>query len=285
MIEQQAALYIVATPIGNLLDMSMRAVDVLKSVSLIAAEDTRHSAVLLQHFGITTKMVSYHDFASTRSAEKLLEKVRSGLSVALISDAGTPLISDPGYKLVNLARQEDLKVVPIPGACAITAAISVAGLPSDKFIFEGFLPNKMAARQAQLRSVLLETRTLIFYESPHRIIASLEDFNTVFGGQRKLFIAREISKKFETLTLKSLEECLKFVSADANQQRGEFVLILEGADKDGVVDSKHNEALAMVGLLLEDLSMKRAVAVAAKITGAKKNKLYEEVLARHKSSS
>ncbi|MBQ15384.1 MAG: 16S rRNA (cytidine(1402)-2'-O)-methyltransferase [Gammaproteobacteria bacterium] len=278
--EQSASLYIVATPIGNLQDVSARAIEVLQAVDLIAAEDTRHSAVLLQHFDIRTPVKSYHDFSNDAQAEKLLEKVKQGQSVALISDAGTPLISDPGYKLVRLARAKGITVTPIPGASSVIAAISVAGLASDRFVFEGFLPAKSAARQKQLDSLVAETRTLVFFESPHRIVASLQDFLLVFGKDRQIFIAREMTKKFETFNLASLEKSVEWVERDTNQQRGEFVLVLEGADPRNSDVLIQQRAMEIVSLLQAEMPLKKAVTIAAQISGARKNALYKAALAQ-----
>tara|TARA_B100000959_G_C14960905_1_gene615737 strand:+ start:1300 stop:2151 length:852 start_codon:yes stop_codon:yes gene_type:complete len=278
--EQSASLYIVATPIGNLQDVSARAIEVLQAVDLIAAEDTRHSAVLLQHFDIRTPVKPYHDFSNDAQAEKLLEKVKQGQSVALISDAGTPLISDPGYKLVRLARAKGITVTPIPGASSVIAAISVAGLASDRFVFEGFLPAKSAARQKQLDSLVAETRTLVFFESPHRIVASLQDFLLVFGKDRQIFIAREMTKKFETFNLASLEKSVEWVERDTNQQRGEFVLVLEGADPRNSDVLIQQRAMEIVSLLQAEMPLKKAVTIAAQISGARKNALYKAALAQ-----
>ncbi len=278
--EQSASLYIVATPIGNLQDVSARAIEVLQAVDLIAAEDARHSAVLLQHFDIRTPVKPYHDFSNDAQAEKLLEKVKQGQSVALISDAGTPLISDPGYKLVRLARAKGITVTPIPGASSVIAAISVAGLASDRFVFEGFLPAKSAARQKQLDSLVAETRTLVFFESPHRIVASLQDFLLVFGKDRQIFIAREMTKKFETFNLASLEKSVEWVERDTNQQRGEFVLVLEGADPRNSDVLIQQRAMEIVSLLQAEMPLKKAVTIAAQISGARKNALYKAALAQ-----
>jgi len=235
---------------------------------------------LLQHFDIRTPVKSYHDFSNDAQAEKLLEKVKQGQSVALISDAGTPLISDPGYKLVRLARAKGITVTPIPGASSVIAAISVAGLASDRFVFEGFLPAKSAARQKQLDSLVAETRTLVFFESPHRIVASLQDFLLVFGKDRQIFIAREMTKKFETFNLASLEKSVEWVERDTNQQRGEFVLVLEGADPRNSDVLIQQRAMEIVSLLQAEMPLKKAVTIAAQISGARKNALYKAALAQ-----
>jgi 16S rRNA (cytidine1402-2'-O)-methyltransferase len=278
--DQIASLYIVATPIGNLQDISSRAIEVLRGVDLIAAEDTRHSAVLLQQYNIRTPLKSYHDFSGNGQVENLVERIQQGQSVALISDAGTPLISDPGYRLVKIARAKGVAVTPIPGASSVIAAISVAGLASDKFIFEGFLPAKFTARKKHLVSLISEIRTLVFFESPHRIVASVKDFLSVFGEDRQLFIAREISKKFETFHLSNLVESVAWLEQDNNQQRGEFVLVLEGADLANAEVLNQQKALKIVNLLQTEMPMKNAVALAAQITGARKNAVYKAVLAK-----
>ena len=275
--QSMASLYIVATPIGNLADMTGRAIEVLKSVDLIAAEDTRHSSRLLQHFGIGTRMMSYHDFSEDYRVDSLLEKLSSGLSVALISDAGTPLISDPGYRLVVRARAAGITVVPVPGVCALTTALSVAGLPSDRFAFEGFVSAKRASRVKQFQEWLPEARTMIFYESPHRILECVEDMLTVFGPDRHVVLCRELTKTFETIHGDNLGDLLPWMQNDSNQQRGEFVVLIKGAEapKSEEVDA---EALRVLGILLEDLSVKQAASLAARITGVKKNLLYQRAL-------
>ncbi|NQV68562.1 MAG: 16S rRNA (cytidine(1402)-2'-O)-methyltransferase [Pseudohongiella sp.] len=271
-------LYIVATPIGNLDDISRRAIDILKSVQLIAAEDTRHSKRLMQSIQVDTPLVSHHDFSSESAIRKILSKLQSGQSIALISDAGTPLISDPGYKLVLLARQQGSAVIPIPGASAMTAALSVAGLPTDRFVFEGFLSGKSGARQKQLQALAREKRTIVIYESTHRIIASLEDMRDVFGSQRQIFIARELTKLFESHFLGSAADCVAWLEQDSNHQKGEFVVIVAGCDEEQEEARKQQQALEIVTLLRDEVSMKKAVAIASQITGARKNRLYEVAL-------
>ena len=271
-------LYIVATPIGNLDDISRRAIDILKSVQLIAAEDTRHSKRLMQSIQVDTPLVSHHDFSSESAIRKILSKLQSGQSIALISDAGTPLISDPGYKLVLLARQQGSAVIPIPGASAMTAALSVAGLPTDRFVFEGFLSGKSGARQKQLQALAREKRTIVIYESTHRIIASLEDMRDVFGSQRQIFIARELTKLFESHFLGSAADCVAWLEQDSNHQKGEFVVIVAGCDEEEEEARKQQQALEIVTLLRDEVSMKKAVTIASQITGARKNRLYEVAL-------
>jgi 16S rRNA (cytidine1402-2'-O)-methyltransferase len=272
-----ATLYVVATPIGNLGDMTTRAVEVLRSVDIIAAEDTRHSARLMQHFAITTRMTSYHDFSDDSRVEALLAQLRSGLSIALISDAGTPLISDPGYRLVQRAREAGLVVVPVPGASALTAALSAAGLPSDRFVFEGFPAAKRTARLKHFSSLVDEIRTLIFYESPHRILESLADMREVFGAEREVAICRELTKTFETIRLDRLGVLEDWIKEDDNRQRGEFVLIVRGAPV-REMEAIEPETLRILEILLEDLSVKQAAQLAARISGVKKNLLYERAL-------
>jgi 16S rRNA (cytidine1402-2'-O)-methyltransferase len=266
-------LYIVATPIGNLGDITSRAVETLKSVALIAAEDTRHSARLLQHFGIQTRMTSYHDFSDDTRVELLLRTLQDGQSVALISDAGTPLISDPGYRLVSRARQRGLRVVPIPGVCAMTAALSAAGIPSDRFAFEGFPPAKHTARLKLFQLLQQETRTLVFYESPHRILECVDDMAEGFGAERIAVIARELTKTFETIHSDTLGNLQQWMRADENQQRGEFVVLVKGAEtaQDEAIPA---DAKRILQVLLEDLSLKQAASLASRLTGVKKNLLY-----------
>lgn len=268
-------LYVVATPIGNLSDMSSRALEVLAKVDLIAAEDTRHSGMLLAKFGISAKLVSYHEHNEGARAVELIEKIRQGASVALISDAGTPLVSDPGYQLVKQAHEAGIKVIPVPGASAMVAALSVSGLPSDRFVFEGFLPAKQSARRQKLTQLSDESRTMIFYESSHRIEQSVADMAEVFGSGREAMIARELTKKFETLNRGSLDKLLNWLKADSDQQRGEFVVLVQGEIQ---AAGNNEQALPILKILLAELPLKQAVALAAKITGVRKNELYQEAL-------
>ncbi|SLJ85689.1 16S rRNA (cytidine(1402)-2'-O)-methyltransferase [Psychrobacter sp. DAB_AL43B] len=310
-----ACLYIVATPIGNLSDMTPHAIDVLKQVAIIACEDTRTSGKLLSHFGIDTKggkaddtkdaaahnteintedgvandadttskqkghnkLWAYHEHNSAIQTPKIIEMIEQGHSVALISDAGTPLISDPGYQLVQAAHSAGVRVSPIIGASAAIAALSVAGLPSDRFSFIGFLPAKTHGRQKQLSTLNTRTETLIFYEAPHRIIASLEDMAAIFGAEREVTFCRELTKTFETVRKSTLGALVEFVKADDNQQRGEIVVVVAGVkvaqDDDDI--SIHDKLLQR---LLEDLSVKKAAALGADITGVKKNALYQRLL-------
>lgn len=273
-------LYVVATPIGNLADMVPRALDILKTVALVAAEDTRHSGRLLRHFGIDTRLVSYHDRGEADQGEAVLAVLAEGRDVALISDAGTPLISDPGYRLVRAARAAGFAVSPVPGACAAVAALSVAGLPSDRFVFEGFLPARAGERRHRLEALAHEPRTLIFYEAPHRILETLADIAAVFGAGRELVLGREISKAFETFLTGSAAELGARVAADANQRRGELVLMAAGAPERAPEGDDLDRVLTV---LLEELPLKQAVGLAARITGAAKNQLYERALALRES--
>ncbi|MCQ4295728.1 16S rRNA (cytidine(1402)-2'-O)-methyltransferase [Pseudomonas stutzeri] len=273
-------LYVVATPIGNLEDISARALRVLKEVSLIAAEDTRHSSRLLAHFGIQTPLAACHEHNEREEGGRFLGRLQAGESVALISDAGTPLISDPGYHLVRQARAAGIAVVPVPGACALIAALSAAGLPSDRFIFEGFLPAKAAARRARLEILKEEPRTLIFYEAPHRILESLGDLEDVLGSGRIAVLGRELTKAFETLKGLPLGELRSWVEADSNQQRGECVVLVEGWHAPQDESAVNTESLRVLDLLLAEMPLKRAAALAAEITGVRKNLLYQAALER-----
>ena len=266
-------LYIVATPIGNLDDITLRAIDTLKRVDLIAAEDTRHSGLLLQHLGIKARLYSLHDHNEQEKAQVLIEKLQAGLSIALISDAGTPLINDPGYHLVKACRENGIKVVPIPGACAAIAALSVAGLPSDKFIYEGFLPAKSKARQDSLASLITEPRTMIFYESTHRLLETLKDMQTIFGANKLIVLAKELTKTWETIVSFPVNELIDWLNQDVSRQKGEFVLIVAGyieSNKD--IDPK---AINTLKLLQKELPLKKAAAITAEIYGLKKNQLYQ----------
>jgi 16S rRNA (cytidine1402-2'-O)-methyltransferase len=269
-------LHVVATPIGNLDDLSTRARDVLRSVDLIAAEDTRHSAALLQHIGSSVRMFALHEHNEREASEQLVARMRDGAQIALISDAGTPLVSDPGFRLVRAARDAGITVSPLPGACAAVAALSVAGLASDRFVFEGFLPSKSAARRAHLHTLQSESRTLIFYESSHRIADTLQDFAAIFGSVRRAVLARELTKLFETVLDGTLAELAARVATDANQQRGEFVLLVAGADANADA-GKLVEGRRVFDLLRRELPPSRAAKLAAEITGAPRKLLYESV--------
>lgn len=267
-------LWVVATPIGNLDDLSARAREVLRSVELIAAEDTRHSAALLKHIGSGVRTFALHEHNERDASDQLVARMRDGAQIALISDAGTPLVSDPGFRLVRAARVAGIAVSPVPGACAAIAALSVAGLPSDRFVFEGFLPAKTAARRAQLQTLIAESRTLIFYESSHRIVEMLDDLATVFGGARRAVLARELTKLFETVLDGTLAELAARVHADANQQRGEFVILVAGIDAEADT-AKLAEGRRVFDLLRRELPPSRAAKLAAEITGTPRKALYD----------
>lgn len=284
-LESTGILYIVATPLGNLADISQRARETLASVSLIAAEDTRHSRALLEHFGIRTRLIAYHDHSSAQAGERILSHLGAGESVALISDAGTPLISDPGFRLVRQARQGGFTVLPVPGPAALIAALSVAGLPTDRFAFEGFLAAKSAARKQQLAQLARETRTLVFYESSHRISDCVADLCEVLGEQREVFVGRELTKRFETHYFGTLGACRHWLAGDAMQRKGEFVLVLEGAQAQSDAAAQLRQALDTVAVLREELSVKKAVALASRLTGVRKNALYEAVLQAEQAGS
>ncbi|MDD5269493.1 MAG: 16S rRNA (cytidine(1402)-2'-O)-methyltransferase [Methylococcales bacterium] len=271
-------LYVVATPIGNLADMTFRAVDVLKKVDLIAAEDTRHVKMLLQHYGIINKLVSLHQYNEDKASSVLLEKLRAGQSIALVSDAGTPLLSDPGMPLVKMVKDADLDVVPIPGACALVAALSAAGLPVTQFSFEGFLPRTSSARKAFFSERVMAPKTWIFYESCHRILASLQDMAEVLPLDRQIVIARELTKLHETIVKTSLGSALELVGQNDNMRKGEFVVIVDGAvanKNDEVITPEHKKLLQV---LLKECSIKTAVAMAVEITGVRKKLLYQVAL-------
>ncbi len=278
------ALYIVATPIGNLGDMVPRAIEVLQTVDVIAAEDTRHTAKLLAYFNIQTPMLAYHDHSDDSRTFAIINRLKAGESVALVSDAGTPLISDPGYALVRQAREAGVRVVPIPGACALVAALSAAGMPSDRFTFEGFLPSKAGARERALEAVAEMSHTVIFYEAPHRILASLHTMSQVFGEDREVVVARELTKTFETFLAGSLTEVIALVESDSNQQRGEFVVIVRGIPVRAEL-AIGDESARIMKILVEELPLKQASQLAAQITGVKKKVLYQWALDLDKAGS
>ena len=270
-------LYVVATPIGNLQDMSPRAVETLQQVDLIAAEDTRHSAPLMQHFAITTPLMAVHDHNERQRSEAIVERLQQGQSVALISDAGTPLISDPGYHLVTAVREAGFRVVPIAGPSALIAALSVAGVATDKFTFLGFLPAKSSHRCQVLEGIMAIAHTHIFYESPHRIVDSVADMLKVFGPERHLVIARELTKTFETVNSGRIDDMQTWLLADSNQQRGEFVLMVAGASAPEA-EAMDAETDKLLQALLAELPIKKAAALAAKLTPHKKKALYDRAL-------
>ncbi len=274
------ALYIVATPIGNLGDISERAVEILKQVDLIAAEDTRHSKTLLERFAIKTKIYAYHEHNEEQLAPQLIEKLINGKSIALISDAGTPLINDPGYKLVAAAYDNGVQVIPIPGPSAVITALSASGLPTSKFIFEGYLPAKIEARKKYLQELTSESRTLIFYEAPHRIIELMQDMQEVFGPERRVNIARELTKQFEQIVRDNLSAINSKLESGEIKHKGEFVVIVEGVKENQATDA---EVLRINRILSEKLSPKDATGLTARITGKKKNEVYQLVLENDKA--
>lgn len=265
-------LHVVATPIGNLADLSPRALDTLRTVDAVCAEDTRHTRQLLAHFGVEKPLIALHQHNEDAQAGQLVARLREGQSLALVSDAGTPLVSDPGFRLVRAAREAGLRVSPVPGPCAAIAALSVAGIASDRFVFEGFLPAKAGARRERLSQLAAETRTLIFYESAHRIEETLADFAAAFGPQRPLVLARELTKLFETVLDGPVERVREVVGADANQRRGEFVLIVEGAGEDA--DARIAEGRRLYARLCEYLKPSQAAKLAAELSGAPRKALY-----------
>lgn len=270
-------LYVIGTPIGNLQDISARAQSILREVALILAEDTRHSKTLLNHLNINTPMRSYHEHNEIKALPLLLQSLRQGTKMALISDAGTPLISDPGFPIVKAALEMGIRVSPIPGPSALIAALSVSGLTTDKFIFEGFLPAKPAARKKHLQSLLMESRTMVFFEATHRIMDMLLDINAVFGGDRIVSVCRELTKKFETIYRNRISSILDIMTRDTLQQKGEFVVILEGGEKDRARNNGELEKIIRV-MLNHGVSVKNASAIAAEITGARKKESYEMAL-------
>ncbi|WP_335954405.1 16S rRNA (cytidine(1402)-2'-O)-methyltransferase [Acinetobacter guillouiae] len=273
-----AQLFVVATPIGHLDDMTYRSIEVLKSVSVIAAEDTRQSAQLLKHYNISTPLTACHDHNESNKIDILIEKLKSGQNIALVSDAGTPLISDPGFKLVRAAQENGIRVIPVPGACAAIAALSAVGLPSDRFSFEGFLSSKQSQRLIQLEKLKHESQTMIIYEAPHRILDSVKDMADVFGADRPVGFAREITKTFETIKKMTLGELVTFIENDRNQQKGEIVLVIGGAPDAKDQDVEQEKLDQLLNRLLQDLSVKAASQLAADLTGIKKKIAYQRAL-------
>lgn len=267
-------LYIVATPIGNLQDISQRALQVLEQVDLVAAEDTRHSGLLLSHYGIKKPFFALHDHNEQQKADILCEKLLQGTTIALVSDAGTPLISDPGFHLVRKCRQAGIKIVPIPGACAAIAGLCASGIASDRFCFEGFLPAKSKARCDKLENLAKEDRTLIFYESTHRISDCLADMEKVFGAERYVVLARELTKTWETIHGDEVGALRQWVSEDPNRSKGEMVLIVEG-NVNNEEESFSPEAIKALTLIAKELPLKKAAAIVAELYGYKKNALYQ----------
>lgn len=271
-------IYVVATPIGNLDDFPQRAQSVLASVDFIACEDTRHSKRLLNHFAIQTPLISMHDFNENQRVSQILDRVAAGENCALISDAGTPLISDPGYHLVSHAHGLGIKVSPIPGPSALITALSAAGIATDRFVFEGFLAAKTNARSKQLETIKQDTRSIIFYLSPHHLLDALTDIKNVLGEDRVCVLARELTKLFETIKKASIAELIEWVASDPNQQKGEFVILIEGVT-DTMTDETKAQARETLHILLEELPTKQAVMLAQKITKLRKNELYNWALA------
>ncbi|WCE05119.1 16S rRNA (cytidine(1402)-2'-O)-methyltransferase [Pseudoxanthomonas sp. JBR18] len=268
----EPTLHVVATPIGNLSDLSPRALEVLRTVDAICAEDTRRTGQLLSHFGISATLVALHEHNEEALASRIVTRLQEGQSLALVSDAGTPLVSDPGYRLVRAVRAAGIRVSPVPGACAAIAALSVAGLPSDRFVFEGFLPAKASARREHLRSLAAEPRTLVFYESSHRIAESLADLTHALGSERPAAMARELTKLFETVLDGTLGTLLRQVEDDDNQRKGEFVVMVRGAGDDA--DAQLAEGRRVHALLKDHLPPSTAAKLAAEITGAPRKALY-----------
>jgi 16S rRNA (cytidine1402-2'-O)-methyltransferase len=270
---QPGCLWVVATPIGHREDLSARAIETLRTVSVIAAEDTRHSRPLLVHHGIDTPLIALHEHNERDAVDAIVRRMTAGESVALISDAGTPLISDPGFRLVRGARTAGIRCIPVPGACAAIAALSVAGLPSDRFIFEGFLPPKAAARRGRLQELAGDARTVIFYESSHRVAESLADMRDIFGAAREAVLARELTKMFETVLGEPLAELAARVAADPDQQRGECVILVAGRGEEA--DAKLAEGQRIFAILRDELPPAKAAKLAAAISGAPRKLLYE----------
>ena len=272
----ESALYVVPTPLGNLQDMSLRAVEVLKAVPWVAAEDTRHSQPLLRHFGSGARLLPAHQHNEEQAAQGVIDKLAAGEAVALVSDAGTPAVSDPGARIVARVREAGFKVVPLPGACAAVTALSASGLMAPHFLFYGFLPAKAGQRQKELEALAALPYSLVFYEAPHRVLESVEALAAAFGPERTIVFARELTKLFETIHACPLGEALEWLKADANRQRGEFVLLVEAAPEDA--DDGAGERVLRL-LLAEGLPVKQCAKLAAEITGASKNELYQKALA------
>ncbi|AKA47638.1 TPA: 16S rRNA (cytidine(1402)-2'-O)-methyltransferase [Haemophilus influenzae] len=268
-------LYIVATPIGNLQDITQRALETFAQVDLIAAEDTRHSGLLLSHYGIKKSFFALHDHNEQEKAHILVEKLKQGSNIALISDAGTPLISDPGFHLVRQCREAGIRVVPLPGACAAITALCASGIASDRFCFEGFLPAKSKARKDKLENIAEEDRTLIFYESTHRILDTLEDMQAVLGEERYIVLAREMTKTWETIAGNTIKNLREWLLEDPNRTKGEMVLIVEGKPKSDNNDEISPQAVKALELIAEELPLKKAAAIVAELYGYKKNALYQ----------
>lgn len=278
--EPKGTLYVVATPIGNLDDLSPRATRTLACVDVVAAEDTRHSGRLLSHLGIQKRMIALHDHNERDRAAEILTELEVGRDVALISDAGTPLISDPGYVVVREARAGGYRVSPIPGPCALVAALSAAGLPTDRFMYVGFLPAKRSGRRASLELLSSEVATLVFYESPHRILESVRDFAEVLGPDREMVLGREITKTFETFYSGPAAQVLEELERDPHGSRGEFVVMIRGATAEaGNDESATMDVDRVLRVLLAELPVKKVAKMASELTGLSKNELYQRALA------
>ena len=277
-------LAVISTPIGNLGDLSPRARDELAGAELIAAEDTRRTGQLLTTLGLSRPLVSLHEHNERERIDELLEKLRGGARIALVSDAGTPLLSDPGFELVRRVAQEGISVIAVPGPSAITAALSIAGLPTGRFSFEGFLPARLAERRARLAELAVETRTQVFFEAPHRIAESLEDMGAAFGATRRAAVARELTKVFETVYRGTLAELAAIARSDANFARGEITVVVEGAPSAPVEEGARITLEAALRALLPELAPSKAAAVAARLTGAKRNDAYALALQLSKAA-
>ena len=270
-------LFIVATPIGNLDDITFRAVEILKNVDIILAEDTRHSKKLLLHLDISKSISAFHEHNERDKTEAIIRELQSGKSIALISDAGTPLISDPGYFLVIKAKKEGLKVIPIPGPSALITALSASGLPSDSFTFLGFLPSKQTARLKLLKRLVSRSETIIFYESPKRILATLTDMQSIFGESREVCLAKELTKVFETIHTESIPNLIKYLTTDQNNQRGEFVILISANDKIDIAESE-SKLDSLLPILCAEMGASKAAKIAAKITGIDKKQCYKRAI-------
>ena len=275
---KSGTLYIVATPLGNLGDVSQRAIETLKNVDLVAAEDTRHSRPLLHQFAINTSLTALHEHNERDACESLLEKIQAGKSIAVISDAGTPLISDPGYYIVRRAHQLNIPVVPVPGPSTLSTALSVAGLPTSNIHFEGFLPSKSTQRISRLKELTDMTDTLVFFEAPHRIVDTLVDMVECLGASREATFMRELTKMYETIKMGSLEDLSRWVSEDPNQRKGEIAIVVKGVVAAETSDEINPESERILKLLLKEVSTKKAAALTAEITGLRKNQLYQHAL-------
>jgi 16S rRNA (cytidine1402-2'-O)-methyltransferase len=271
---KNGVLYLVATPIGNLDDISARAIETLSRVSIVAAEDTRHSRILLRHYGVDTRMLALHEHNERQALEKVIGALRQGESVALVSDAGTPLISDPGFPLVRECHRQGITVSPVPGASAAIAALSASGLATDRFVFEGFPPRNQGARKTLFQDLIRESRTMVFYESSHRVQACLQDMAQVFGPDRPAVLARELTKLHETILHETLGSLCDILEQDPMQSRGEFVLLV-GGEPERSDDALAPEVERTLQILMQELPLKQAAALASRLTGEKKNRLYQ----------